>query len=269
MIDTHSHLNLDPLVENNKQQHQTAKKSGVEKIVVPGVNYQSSEKAVEIAGELEGVFAAIGLHPHEAEHLLTTQKTQDIYHWLVEWGSKQKVVAVGECGLDYFRLPKDSLQSKHIKAFQKKLFKLHIKASREVGKPLLVHVRDAQEDAIELLENYSPLPKITDQTRFVLHCFSGDKKYLNRALKIGGYISFAGNVTFKNAKELVEVLRVVPIDRLLLETDAPFLNPNRGSWPNTSANIIKTYQYVAETLDLTIDNLVKQIENNCKQILEI
>src|SRR5690606_30941090 len=100
-----------------------------------------------IAGELDGVYPAIGLHPHEAEQLLTTEKTQDILKWLVEWGSRAEVVAIGECGLDYFRLPEDQLQAKHIKAVQKKLFKLHIKASREVEKPLIVHVRDAQDDA--------------------------------------------------------------------------------------------------------------------------
>jgi len=270
MIDTHGHLNLDPLVKDYQEIFAAAQKAGVNQVIIPGVNFESSEKAVQIANEIDQTYPAIGLHPHEAEQVLTTKKSQDIFNWLIEWGSKPTVVAIGECGLDYFRLPDDPLQAKHIKAFQKKLFKLHIKAALQLDKPLIIHIRDvaetleangAHKDAIDLLEKHRP--------KGVLHCFSGDQTYLSRALELGMYISFAGNVTFSNAGELRHALQKVSQDRLLVETDAPFLNPNRGDWPNTPANIAKTYQVVAEELSISLADLIKQVKINTQSLFRI
>lgn len=261
MIDTHCHLNLDPLVKDYHQHYNDAVNAGVDQLIVPGVNYESSQKAVAIAAELDSVYPAIGLHPHEAEQLLTTQSTQEIYQWLTERSSKPEVIAIGECGLDYYRLPDDPMQAKHIKAFQKKLLKLQIKVALEVDKPLLVHVRDAQDDAIALLEAHQP--------KGVLHCFSGDQTYLDRAIDLGLYISFAGNITFSKAEDLQTLLPVVPPKRLLLETDAPFLNPHRGQWPNVPGNIIKTYEFVANELQSTPEALSRLVQDNASRLFGI
>lgn len=270
MIDTHCHLNLDPLVKDYLSYFEQAKEIGVSQVIIPGVNVESSQKAVELARDLEGLFPAIGLHPEEAEQALTTQKSQEIYNWLVEWGSKSEVVAIGECGLDYFRLPDDPLQAKHIKAFQKKLFKLHIKAALEVDKPLLIHVRDVDESfdshgahyqVMELLEKHQP--------KAVLHCFSGDQTYLKKALDLGLYISFAGNLTFKNAPHLGEIVTKVPKERLLLETDAPYLNPDRGQWPNTPAQVAKTYEYASQLLNISQEDLSTQVHQNSQSFFGI
>lgn len=271
MIDTHCHLNLDPLVKDFRAHFHAAKTAGINQIIVPGVNRVSSQIAVQIASQFKDVSAAVGLHPDEAETVMTTQTTQEIYDWLMAWGQKPEVLAIGESGLDYFRLPDDSLQTKHLKSFQKKLFKLHLKVATQVNKPILIHIRDestnaavagpAHQDAIQLLAR--------NPVKGVLHCFSGDTKYLHQAVDLGLYISFAGNVTFKNADGLRQLLHQVPIDRLLLETDAPFLNPNRGQWPNTPAQITKTYQVVANELDLSVSQLADQIQHNYQLLFRI
>lgn len=261
MLDSHAHLNLDPLVDDYQSYIKLSLESGVDRILIPGVNFKSSLKAIEIAIKYSHINAAIGLHPHEAEQVLSTKSTQDILRWLIETGSNPQVVAIGECGLDYFRLPEDPLEQKHAKAAQKKLFKLHIKTSLELNKPLLIHVREAQTDALELLETYKP--------RAVLHCFSGDKAYLTKALALGCYISFAGNITFAKANDLQGLIKLVPLDRLLLETDAPFLNPNRGQWPNTPTHIKKTYEFVANYVGIPENQLSIQIEKNYQKFLNL
>lgn len=261
MIDTHVHLNLEPLFDDYMNYYNQAQSAGVTQLIVPGVNQETSLRSITLAQTLDGVWAGVGYHPDEAEQLLTTQSTQQIYHWLQTTAASDRVVALGETGLDYYRLADEPLTQKHQKAAQKKLFKLHIKVALELNKPLLVHVRQAQEDALALLSQYQP--------KAVLHCFSGDADYLAECLKLGCYVSFAGNVTFANAGALVDRLRQVPLDRLLLETDAPFLNPNRGQWPNTPAHVAQIYQTVAQLLQINIDQLEQAVETNARRLLHL
>jgi TatD DNase family protein len=122
-------------------------------------------------------------------------------------------------------------------------------------------VRDAHQDALEILQKYTP--------KAVLHCFSGDESYLKAALDLGCYISFAGNLTFANAKPLRESLKLVPQSRLLFETDAPFLNPQRGQWPNTPANVVQVYKLAASMLGVSVDQLGQQVVANSQRLFNI
>lgn len=262
MIDTHCHLNLDPLNQDVSGHLKHAKDAGVTDLIIPGVNRQSSQAAIDLASKHDHLYAAIGLHPHEADQVLTDGTDLDaLTDWLIKQAkSNPKVVAIGECGLDYYRL-EDGKQRKHSIAAQKKLFRLHLHAARQAKVPVSVHVRDAQTDALNILSRA--------KVRGVLHCFSGDQDYLQAALDLGLYISFAGNVTFKGSKDLQHLLILVPKDRLLLETDAPFLNPHRGHWPNTPSNISLTYAFVADLLHMDQTKLSDLVHQNARELFRL
>lgn len=267
MIDTHCHLNLDPLIKDAELFLDQARKQGITKFIVPGVNRESSQTAIQLAASHPDCFAAIGLHPHEADQVLTDGTDLEAFKsGVIQAANSQQIVAIGECGLDYFRLPEGE-QRKHTIKAQHKLFKLHLHLATQTDLPLLVHVRDlpgetsAHTDALNLLSK--------QPVTAVLHCFSGDATYLQKALDLGFYISFAGNLTFANATDLQTLIQRVPLDRLLLETDAPYLNPMRGEWPNTPANVSQTYQFAADLLNLPLPKLIKHTSHNAKNLFDI
>ena len=255
MIDTHCHLNLDPLQQDWQKYLHQAQLAGVTKIIIPGVDQLTSQTAINIASKSESCFAAVGIHPHEAEKILTDgTNLNQIFNSFIAYCQQKQAIAIGECGLDYFNLPQDPLKQKHIKAAQKKLFLLHLEAAQKAQVSILVHIRDAHDDALDLITQFS-LPT-------VLHCFSGTADFLTKALKQNCYISFAGNLTFNNAKDLQSVLLQIPLDKLLIETDSPYLNPIRGVFPNQPQNITTIYTFIANKLSLSLEELQQQIAQN-------
>ncbi|MDO8886309.1 TatD family hydrolase [Candidatus Oleimmundimicrobium sp.] len=212
LIDTHIHLdlyqntNIDELVDEALQK-------GVKILIDVGIDILSSRLAVKFAEKYSNVYAVTGIHPHEAKFV--NEKTLEELKALV---NNPKIVAVGEIGLDYYRnlSPKD---------LQKKAFLAQLNLAKSLDLPVVVHDRDAHEDVIKMLKEVNfPSGKV------LIHCFSGDVNFLNEVLKMGYYISIGGPVTFKNAKKVVEVVKNVPLERLLLETDGPYLapHPHRG-----------------------------------------
>jgi TatD DNase family protein len=226
LIDTHCHLDL--IETSVKAVLAGAKQAGIDEVITVGISVPSSVQAVVIAHAHPEVYATVGLHPHDAR--LWNDKTADELERLA--GDK-RVVAVGECGLDYYRdlSPRDE---------QRRAFVGQMELARRVGKALVVHVREAADEALALLGEHA------GGLTVVLHCFS-QPQTLDECLSRGYYISFAGNVTYKNAADLRAAARIVPDDRLLLETDAPFLTPvpfrGKGNLPE---RVVHTAALIAE-----------------------
>jgi len=217
--DTHAHLDM---IEGPPEEAvERALDAGVSPIVTIGIDLESSRRAVEMAETIPGVFASVGIHPNDA-----SQWTPASMDEIARLAHKDKVVAVGESGLDYYR---DSAPV----AMQAESFRAHIRLANAVGKALIVHDREAHADTLDILKVEG-----AGDSPVVLHCFSGDESVLARCVAAGYYLSFAGPVTFKNAEATRELAALVPEDRLLAETDAPFLSPHpyRGK-PNVPERV--------------------------------
>ena len=211
IIDTHAHLDDERYNEDLDEVLENAKASGVDGVLIPGADINDLEKAREIAHANENIYFAAGVHPYHHE-----QYDEKI---LREFLEDEKCIAVGECGLDYFRLPDCEDEKRVEKLAQQEVFKAHINLAKSVKKPLIVHIRDANDDSKRvLLENGA------GEVGGVLHCYNASEHLLSLA-NDGFYFGIGGVLTFKNAKNLVEVLPKIPLDKLLAETDAPYLTP--------------------------------------------
>jgi len=207
---------------------EAARAAGVDRVICVGIDAATSRRSLELADSLSGVFATAGLHPHDAstlDHRIGTE--------LEEMLHDPRCVAVGETGLDHFRMHST-------REDQERVFRLHIDLARESGKPLVVHVRDAWPDTLRVLEEGSA-------ERVVIHCFSGDAQVARECVARGYFLSFAGNVTYPKNDHLRQAARTSPLDRLLVETDSPFLAPQKLRGENNEpANVTITLRALAE-----------------------
>lgn len=226
LIDTHCHLDL--LHGPVKDALAGARDAGLEAVITVGIDLESSLHAVALARAHAEVFATVGVHPHDARLWDDALGAR-----LERLAGDPRVVAIGECGLDYYR-------DRSPRADQRRAFQAQIELARRVGKPLVVHIREAAEDALDLLARYAAGLTV------VLHCFS-QPDAREECVRRGYHLSFAGNVTYKNADELRRAARRVPSELLLLETDAPFLAPvpYRGK-PNLPQRLVHTHALIAE-----------------------
>jgi TatD DNase family protein len=239
VIDTHAHL--DACADPADDVVARANTAGVERIVAVGSGIDSCLATLEIAGAHRGVFAALGIHPHQAG-----EEPED-FNRLPELFADERTVAVGETGLDFFRdwAPRDA---------QHALFLRHLDLARELEKPVVIHCRAADDEIASALESF--------EGTVILHCFSSPG-LLGTALDRGYYVSFAGNVTYPNAGELRLAATQIPLDRLLVETDSPYLAPQavRGR-SNEPAYVVHTLAGLAETRGMDPAELAEQIEAN-------
>ena len=249
LIDTHCHLNYGEMGINQQETINNSKKNNVKGILHISVKMQEWDNSQKTAHRYDNVWYSIGVHPcniKESEHFLP--KSQDIIKYIYD----EKAIAIGECGLDYFY---DDTN----KELQQHYFIEHIKAGQKTGIPIVVHTRDAQDDTIRILkEQYLKKP-----FKAVIHCFTGDEKLLQEALNLGFYISASGIVTFKNSIQLQETIKKCPLNKLLLETDSPYLSPipMRGK-PNFPAHIKYTAKFMSELLNISYKELSAQTTNN-------
>ena len=240
MIDTHAHLDAGP--DPPEALIDRARRAGVDRIVAVGSGIDSSRDALRLAGENEGVFAALGIHPHQAgsDEGARLPKLRELL-------ASDRAVAVGETGLDFFRdyAPRSA---------QRSLFERHLEIAAEVGKPVVVHSREAESATAEMLGQFAGT--------VVLHCFSSPD-LLEIALDRAYYVSFAGNVTYAKAGDLREAARAVPADRILAETDTPYLSPQpvRGK-RNEPAHVVHTLAVLAAARGEEPDELAEQIDAN-------
>jgi TatD DNase family protein len=227
----------------------------VTRIVQVGCDLEGSRWAVETAAAYDSVVAAVALHPNEAPALAEAGELDAALAEIDRLAaSGDHVRAVGETGLDYFRTGEGGREAQHAS------FREHIRIAKRHGKTLVIHDRDAHDDVLAILDDEG-LPE-----RTVLHCFSGDAAFATACVERGAYLSFAGTVTFKNAENLREAFRVTPTDRILVETDAPFLTPApyRGQ-PNASFLIPLTVRFMAEIAGMSVDDMCRAIDANTDQ----
>jgi TatD DNase family protein len=245
-VDTHCHLFLLDLEPADVVE--TARAAGVDRLICVGVDVESSARSAEFADSLEGVFATAGVHPHDAASFDQASAAR-----IEEMLGDPRVIGVGECGLDYFRMrsPQDD---------QVRAFRTHIAWSNEVAKPLVVHVRDAWPDVLRVLDEGSA-------EHVVIHCFSGDADIARECAARGYYASFAGNVTDPKNEHLRQAAVAVPLDRLLVETDSPFLSPQkkRGT-DNHPANVMLTLAEIARLRGDDVDKLVTATAENARRV---
>lgn len=248
LIDTHSHLEMSDFDEDRNDVIERALDNGVHAMIAVGISLQDSEDALALAQHHDAVYATVGVHPHDAQTIDDTT-----YDGLRRLAQHKKVVAYGEIGLDFYR--NRSPRDMQIARFEEQL---HLAA--ELSLPVVIHSRDAHS------ETYDILKKHKGRLRGVLHCFSGDYQMATRYIDLGYYISIPGTITFPNAGELVEVVHKVPMDSLLIETDAPFLTPvpKRGK-RNEPAYVAYVAQKISEIRGITVEEVgIATTENAVK-----
>ena len=252
IIDTHCHLD-DARFDDISSVIKSAFDSGVQKIIIPGADINDLPKALEIANSNENIYFAAGVHPYEIDGY-----DIDI---LRKFAKESKCIAIGECGLDYFRLPATDIDS--YKAKQKEAFISQIELAVELGLPLIVHIRDANEDSLKILKEYEDR-----LVGGVLHCFNASPILLELSSKF--YYGIGGVLTFKNGKKLVEILPKIPLDRLVLETDAPYLTPepHRGK-RNEPAFTTYVADKMADILGLSRSDVESITTQNANRLLGI
>lgn len=256
IIDTHCHYNLEPLfADANLSQTAThlnkALEHGIVHTLVPGTDLLSSERALILTEDFPQLWAAIGFHPHEA-HTLQDGEVAPHLDALLQAHSAAHCLAIGETGLDYFRLSEDQTVERRK---QQSVFAEHIAYADAHRLPLSIHVRDVDTQAYDAIISLIKSEKRSDLP-FILHCASGTRAYISAALELGAYISFAGNVTYKTADALRDIARFVPQDRILVETDAPFLPPQEYRGKNCEPWMIQlTVAALTYTCGITEEQL--------------
>ena len=252
IIDTHCHLDDARYEDDLDEVLDRAKAAGVERFVIPGADPSTLERAVAIAEQYPEVYFAVGVHPYDARSYAKPLLEKYITH--------PKCVAVGECGLDYFRLPEDETEIEMEKALQKEVFVDQILLAKAWKKPLIVHIREASADSLELLEKYA------GEEGGVLHCYNADESLLKLA-KRNFYYGIGGVLTFKNARKLIHVFPKIPREKLIVETDAPYLTPHpyRGK-RNEPAYTKLVAEKMAELGGTTLEEIAALTTANARRL---
>ncbi len=245
LVDSHCHIDFEPLGDNIESVLTNAKKNHIAYMLCVSVNLADFPRVLSLAHEHKHIFASVGVHPNESPG-----QSVDIDK-LIELGQDPQIVAVGETGLDYFRSTGD-LDWQHNRFYR------HIEAAHHLDKPLIIHMRDAGDDTINIMQEAN-----ADRVGGVMHCFADDWPIARRALDLGFYISFSGIVTFKSAEKIREVALKTPLDRILVETDAPYLAPvpYRGK-TNEPAFVRHTAEFVANLRDMPLEDFAQQTTDN-------
>ena len=254
LIDTHAHLDFPELYNRLDEVLKNALKNDVKRIVTISTNLNKIDKIIEISKNYEEVYHTVGVHPNE----VLKDKNNSNYEMILNLSKNEKCVGIGECGLDYHY----GIDSK---AEQKASFITQINVSRATNLPLIIHARDADKDMINILENeYKNGP-----FKAILHCFSSGKDLALCGLNLGFYISFSGIVTFKSAKLIQEIAKLIPDDKILVETDAPYLSPTplRGS-VNEPKNCSITAKYLADIRKCDFSTFIDQLYMNSFKIFD-
>lgn len=253
LVDSHCHLNLlDLSADHGKLNNviERAQQNGIHYMLNVCVKLSEFAQILKTAEAYPFVAASVGLHPNEINEKVDEET-------LVKLAQPEKVIAIGKTGLDYFRSTGDT-------EWQRERFRMHIRAAKKLQKPLIIHTREAKEDTIRIMQEEG-----ASQVGGVMHCFSEDMLIAKQALDMNFYISFSGVVTFKNAATTQEVARQIPLDRMLIETDAPYLAPlpHRGK-PNEPAYVRYTAEYIARLRNLSMEDFAEQTTQNFFQLFK-
>ena len=250
LIDSHCHLHMDYYDKDRQQVIRRSREGGLALMITVGIDTEDSWRALTLAQGEPDIFCTVGIHPHDAG-----EATEHDMERLEAMAREEKVVAIGETGLDYYRnlSPRET---------QKKIFIQELELARSLKKPVVIHCRDAYRVLISIMMDH----KARD-IGGVIHCFSGDQEAAKAFLNMGFFLSFAGNITYPKAESLREVLTKVPKDRILMETDSPFLAPQekRGK-RNEPLYIQYTYKKTADILNISMEELQNQVNRNLTQV---
>lgn len=252
IIDTHCHLDDERYNEDIDEVLERAKANGVERFIIPGADPKTLLRAVELSEKYDTIYFSVGVHPYDAQNYNK--------EFLKTFISHPKCVAIGECGLDYFRLPENEEAIKAEKKLQKEVFLDQILWAKELKLPLIVHVRESSADCLELLLEHA------GEEGGVLHCYNADESLLKLASK-NFYYGIGGVLTFKNAKKLINVYSKIPKEKLIIETDAPYLtpHPHRGK-RNEPAYCDLVASKMVELSTVEKSDLIESTTSNAKRL---
>jgi len=272
MVDVHCHLNLHKFDNDYDEVIKDAFEKGVTTIINTGTSIPSSRKAVELAQKYEHLYAIVGIHPHHADKTDIEFEGELHDNWLSELekiAKSPKVVGIGEIGMDYFSYKSNGIVEKKL---QEEAFRAQIELSIKLGLPLQIHNRLAWDDTLNILSDYK---KEFQDPPGMFHCYSGSIEFTRKVLDAGFYLGFDGNITYKGLPPredtaLLDLVKYAPIDRILTETDSPFLTPEpfRGS-RNTPANIPVIIEFIALEKGISYNKLKLQIDSNLKTVFSI
>lgn len=254
LIDTHAHLTYPELENQIDDVLSRSRSAGVTGWITIGTDRTHNQRAVQLAQRFDSMFAAVGFHPHHANEV-----TDDDIAFLEQAAQAEKVVAVGETGLDYHY---DNV----VPANQESVFRAHLEIAARYHKPIIIHTRQAFDDSMAILVEYrDKIPNI------VIHCYGGDFAQTKFVLDRGYYISFTGTVTFKKSDALREVAKTIPLDRLMLESDCPYISPEpvRRIQPNEPALIVHTAKCLAGLYHLDVDTFTEHLTANSKRFFAL
>lgn len=252
IFETHAHYDDDCFNEDRDELLRRLPREGVGVVINSGASVESTRDTIRLAKEYEHVYAAVGVHPSEIEEL-----DEDFLQWMKEQTDWEKTVAIGEIGLDYYWDKEPEVQER-----QRYWFGRQIELARETGLPIIVHSRDAAADTMQVMKEHH-----AEEIPGVIHCFSYSREMALEFVKMGYYIGVGGVVTFKNAKKLVETVEAIPLERILLETDCPYMTPDpyRGK-RNDSTYLIYVRDKIAEIKGISPEEAEKVTEANARSL---
>lgn len=253
LFDTHVHVNAEQFNEDLEDVIERAQEAGVNNMVVVGFDRPTITRAMELIETYDFMYAAVGWHPVDAIDM-----TEEDLKWIEELSSHPKVVAIGEMGLDYH-------WDKSPKAIQMEVFRKQIRLAKKVGLPIIIHNREATADIVNILKEEE-----ASEVGGIMHCFSGSAETAMECIDINFYISLGGPVTFKNAKKPKEVAAAVPLDRLLIETDCPYLAPHPYRGKRNEPSYVKLVaEQIAEIKQLSVEEVSQATTDNAKKLFGI
>ena len=257
LFDSHSHYNDDKFNMDREEIIKETLLNGVSNFIVAGYNIESSKKAIEIAKSYDEIYAIVGISPNDLENVETKDDIDKCINEIKNIAKDKKVVAIGEIGLDYY-------WNKENKELQKDMFIKQIEIANELDLPIVIHTREATIDTIEILKEKNVNKK------GIFHCCPLNKELIKEALKLDFYISLSGVITFKNVKNVEDIINMIPEDRLLIETDSPYLSPEpvRGK-RNNSMNVKYVAEKIANIKNKTLEEVANITNKNAKMIFNI
>ena len=252
MIDSHCHLDHEPLLSDIDNVIIRSKSAGITKILTICTTLNSFDKIKKLVLKDKIIYGTYGIHPHETKNDIVNSDL--IINEII---SNDKIIGVGETGLDFYYNNSD-------KETQIKSFETHIKASIELNIPLIIHSRSAENETFDILNNYK-----NDDLKILMHCFTGSQKFAEKLLDLNAYFSASGIITFKNSQDLQKTFQLIPLDKLLIETDSPFLapEPNRGK-KNEPSFVKFTGKKLADLKNISFEDLVNSTTNNFNKLFK-
>lgn len=255
LFDTHAHYDDKRFDEDRDEILSSMPKNGVGLILNPGCDIETSKKAIEYAEKYSHVYAAVGIHPEYIEEIELDSTIKELKTLAL---SSKRIKAIGEIGLDYYWIKEPELRAK-----QAELLRRQLALAKEFDMPVIIHDREAHADTLKIVEEFP-------EVKGVFHCYSGSTEMAQRLISLGYLISFTGVITYKNAKKAVEVVENIPLDKLMIETDSPYMSPEpfRGK-RNSSLYVYRMAEAIADIKNIPLDEVINQTTENGKKLFNI